>query len=169
MDRRRERLSAEAGLAAGDCPALPLCSAVPLPRVNAGVNYRLFRIDRGENTLYYVPLDPQYDGHVIWEFSAEEKALFAQMGGIHDKPILTKKFSATGGRLVRLDLGTLKSRDVLSDCGADIVDLYAVEDGRVWARFELYDVEEIKAKMAAGESHDSMLTYAYTGSEEILP
>ena len=82
---------------------------------------------------------------------------------------MTMKFSTTGGRLVRLDLDTLEVRDVLTDCGADIVDLYAVEDGRVWARFQPYDPEEIKARMAAGERSDSRLTFENDGSEEILP
>ncbi|MBO7405807.1 MAG: hypothetical protein J6V24_12665, partial [Clostridia bacterium] len=146
-----------------------LCEAVPMPRYNAGEETRLFRIDRDAGVLYYVPLDLSCRGSVIWEMSAEDKAFHAQVGEIHDKPILTKKFSLTGGRLVRLALDTMERRDILSDCGADIVDLYAVEAGRVWARFELYDVDEIKAKMAAGVKSDSMLTYAYTGSEEILP
>ncbi|MBR5679508.1 MAG: hypothetical protein IKX19_02560 [Clostridia bacterium] len=153
----------------GENEAEILCDSVPLPGVD-GPRYRqLFRIDREKNALYYVPLDFSYQGYVIWEFSAEEKALQAQTGDFHDKQILTKIYSKTGGRLVLLDLGTLEARDVLSDCGADIVDLYVGEEGRVWARFELYNVEEIKVKMAAGESHDSMLTCAYIGSEEILP
>ncbi|MBR4896302.1 MAG: hypothetical protein IKZ41_07735 [Clostridia bacterium] len=146
-----------------------LCEAVPTPKYNAGEETRLFRIDRDAGILYYVPLDLSYRGSVVWELSAEEKAFHAQFGELHDKPILTKQYSQSGGRLTALDLVTMESRDVLSDCGADIVDLYAVEDGRVWARFELYDVEEIKAKMAAGVKSDSMLTYAYTGSEDILP
>ena len=146
-----------------------LCEAVPTPKYNAGEETRLFRIDRDAGILYYVPLDLSYRGSVVWELSAEEKAFHAQFGELHDKPILTKQYSQSGGRLTALDLVTMESRDVLSDCGADIVDLYAVEDGRVWARFELYDVEEIKEKMAAGVKSDSMLTYAYTGSEEILP
>ena len=146
-----------------------LCEAVPTPKYNAGEEARLFRIDREAGIMYYVPLDLSYCGSVVWELNAEEKAFHAQFGTIHEKPILTKKFSQTGGRLVRLDLDTLEARDVLTDCGADIVDLYAVEEGRVWARFELYDIDEIKAKMAAGVKSDSRLTYAHTGSEEIDP
>ena len=146
-----------------------LCEAIPMPKANAGVETRLFRIDRDAGILYYVPLKLSYRGAVEWELSAEEKAFHAQFGEIHDKPVLTKKYSQSGGTLTALDLATMESRDVLSDCGADITDLYAVEDGRVWARFEPYDPEEIKARMAAGERSDSRLTFDYDGSEEIDP
>ena len=146
-----------------------LCEAVPMPRYNAGEETRLFRIDRDAGILYYVPLDLSCRGSVVWELSAEEKAFHAQFGEFHDKPILTMKFSTTGGRLVRLDLDTLEVRDALTDCSADIVDLYAVEDGRVWARFRPYDPGEIKARVAAGERSDSRLTFEYDGSEEISP
>ena len=146
-----------------------LCEAVPMPKYNSGDETRLFRIDRDAGILYYVPLDLSCRGSVVWEMSAEEKAFHAQFGELHDKPILTKKFSTSGGRLVRLDLDTTVRKDVLSDCGADIVEIYAVENGRVWARFRPYDPGEIKARMAAGERSDSRLTFEYDGSEEILP
>ena len=146
-----------------------VCASVPMPKLNAQLSNRLFCIDRERNWLYYVPLELSYRGCVVWEIPPEEAAFYLRFGEMHDRPVLTKKFSLTGGRLVELDLDTMQARDVLTDCGADIVDLYGVEDGRVWAQFEPYDVEKIEDLRAAGVKSDTRLTYSMIGSEEILP
>ncbi len=153
----------------GESEAEVLCGAIPLPGRELVRMKRLYHIDRESGVLYYVPLEFSYQGCVIWEFSEEQKQAADPAWRLGAKPVLTKKYSLTGGRLVRLDLGTMERRDVLAGCGADIADLIAVEAGRVWAQFEVFDAEEIKAEMAAGRKFDTRLTYTYVGAKELLP
>lgn len=122
-----------------------------------------YYIDKDSGKIYLTPLDPVCVGYTVWE----EKASIAAISGI-TKPILTNVFSSTSGRLVAVDTKTLEARDVLSNADVDILDIFAVENGKVMGNLKLNNIDKlIEMKEDFEGRHNSVsssLKYDYYGS-----
>ena len=143
----------------GDSAPEVVYSPVRMPEANTTSTTRVFWIDRENGKIYIVPCELTWKDYILWE----ETDTFAMQQMQINKPILTNIFSYTNGRLVVLDLKTMEARDVLCDTGSDIVDIYAITNGKIAAEFSLYDPVRIRELQEKKELQSSHLEYRYNG------
>jgi len=141
----------------GDAEPEELYSPVRMPESNITTETQVFWIDRDNGKIYIVPCDLVWKDYILWE---ETSPVITQQMQV-TKPILTNIFSVTNGRLVELDPETMQTRDILYDTGSDIVDIYAITDGKIAAEFKLYDPAQIRELQERGELQSSRLDYRY--------
>ncbi len=124
-----------------------------------------FWIDPDSGLVYLVPLELSHLGSLLWE---EDNPFIIKNMGL-TKPIMTNFYTMTGGRLVELNPETGEARDILTGSGADIVNLYGVKDGKVYAEFKLYEPDRLKELKKEGQAQGSRMDYRWKGSMEVTP
>ncbi len=114
-------------------------ASMPQIKSNSVLDWCTYRVDEEKNLIWLVPLDPSCTGYGIWQ----PDLLMMQMGA-DGTDILTGIFSETGGRILALNADTLTVSEEYRIPGWDLIDLYAVENGRVMGLFRLTDAEKLK-------------------------
>ncbi len=113
-------------------------ASMPQVRSNTVLNYCTYQIDEPGGLIWLTPLDPAYIGYGIWD-----PDFWMMQMGAGGKSVLTGIFSETNGRILALDMNTLEPAAEYSIPGWDVLDIYAVENGRVMGLFRMTDAEKL--------------------------
>ena len=119
-------------------------AGMTLPFVSGPDNTANYWLDAENGVFYTAPSDPVYKGYIVWRDTNITPDAAAQLG-LTDTDLLTCVLSSTNGRVVAIDLNTLKTSDVYTGLKGDIFSIYGVAGGILAVKYKVTDIDRNKS------------------------